>query len=98
MLDGHRLVGDERRFDPNRQVRRDIRHGVFDVAPKSEDVATLAHRDGEPDALMSIDAEHRLGGIGGPACDARDVTEANAPTVLCDEVDGKEVLLGPERT
>ena len=27
----------------------------------------------------------------------RDVAEANDPTVLCDEVDGKNVLLGPER-
>ena len=69
-----------------------------DVAPESQDVAAFAHGDGEPDALMSIDAEHRLRGIGGPARDVRDVAEANDPAVLGDEVDGKNVLLGPERT
>ena len=29
---------------------------------------------------------------------SRDVAQANDSTVLCDEVDGKNVLLGPERT
>jgi S1-C subfamily serine protease len=48
MLDGHWLVGDEGRFDPNRQVRRDLRHGMRDIAPKSQNVAALAHRDGVP--------------------------------------------------
>ena len=28
----------------------------------------------------------------------RDVTETNNSTVLCDEVDGKNILLGPKRT
>ena len=96
MLDGDRLVGDERRLDPNRQIRRDLRHGVLDVASEGQDVAALAHGDGEPDAVSSIDAEHRLRRIGGPARDARDVAQANDPAVR-DEVDGEDVLLGPER-
>ena len=98
VLNGDGLVGDERRFDPDWQVRRDLRHRLLDVAPEGQDVAACAHRDGEPDAISSIDAEHRLGRVGGPARDARDVAQANDPTVLCDEVDGKNILLGPERT
>ena len=96
MLDGHGLVGDERRLDPDRQVRRDLRHGVLDVAPERQDVAALAHGDGEPDALSSVDAEHRLRRVGGTARDMRDVAQANDPAVR-DEVDRQNVLLGPER-
>ena len=67
-----------------------------DVAPEGQDVAALAHGDGEPDALLSIDAEHRLRRVGGAARDARDVAQANDPAVR-DEVDGQDVLLGLER-
>ncbi len=96
MLDRHRLVGDERRLDSDRQVRRDLRHGLLDVAPEGQDVAALAHGDGEPDAVPSVDAEHRLRGVCGTARDARDVAQANYPAVR-DEVDRQDVLLGPER-
>ena len=80
VLNRDRLVGDWRRFDPNRQRRGDLRHRLRDVASEGQDVAAFADRDGEPDAVMSIDAEHRLGGIGGPARDAGDVVQANDPT------------------
>ena len=81
VLDRHGLVGDERRLDADRQVRRDLRHGVLDVVPEGQDVAALAHGDGEPDALLSVDAEHRLRRIGGTARDARDVAQADDPAV-----------------
>ena len=96
MLDGHGLVGDKRRLDPDRQIRRDLGHRLRDVVPERQDVATLAHRDGEPDAVLSIDAEHRLRGVGRAARHARDVAQADDPAVG-DEVDGQDVLLGPER-
>ena len=67
-----------------------------DVAPERQDVAALAHGDGEPDGVLSVDAEHRLRGIGGTARDVRDVAQADHPAVR-DEVDGQDVLLGPER-
>ena len=95
MLDGHGLVGDQRRLDADRQVRRDLRHGLRDVASERQDVAALAHGDGEPDGVLSVDAEHRLRRIGGTARDARDVAQADHPAVR-DEVDRQEVLLGPE--
>src|SRR5271166_6658005 len=96
VLDGDGLVGDERRLDPNGQVRLDLVHGVLDVAPKGEDVAPRAHGDGEPDALFPVDTEHRLRRIGRASGDARDVAQTNDPAVH-DEVDGEDVLLGPER-
>ena len=78
------------------QVRRDLVHGVLDVAPEGEHVAALAHGDGEPDALLSVDAEHRLRRVGGTACDMRDVAQTDHPAVR-DEIDRQDVLLGPER-
>ena len=80
----------------NRQVRRDLRHGLRDIAPQRENVAAFAHGDGESDGLASVDAEHRLRRIGGAARDMRDVAQADCPAVR-DEVDGQDVLLGPER-
>ena len=97
MLDGHGLIGDERRLDPDRQVRRDLGHGVLDIAAQRQHVAAFAHGDREPDALTSVDAEHRLRRVGGAARDMRDVAQPNDPAVLRDEVDGEHVLLGPER-
>ena len=96
MLDGDGLIGDERRLYAHWQVRLDVLHGGCDVAPESEDVAALAHGDGEPDALFSIDLEHRLRGVGGAARDARDVAQTNHPAVR-HEIDRQNVLLGPER-
>ena len=96
MLDGHGLVGDERRLDPDRQVLRDLGHRLGDVAPEGQNVAALAHGDGEPDGLPAIDAEHRLRRIGGPARHMRDVAQPDYP-VVGDEVDRQDVLLGPER-
>ena len=67
-----------------------------DVAPEGQDVAALAHRDGEPDGVSSVDAEHRLRRVGRAARHVRDVAQADHPAVR-DEVDGQQVLLGPER-
>ena len=65
-------------------------HGVLDVAAEGEDVAALAHGDGEPNALFPVDAEHRLCGVGGAADDLRDVAQADDQAIR-DEVDGEDV-------
>ena len=96
VLHGDGLVGDERRFDADGQVRLDLGHGVLDVAPEREHIAALAHGDGEPDALLSVDAEHRLRRVGRAARDARDVAQTDHPAVR-DEIDRQDVLLRPER-
>ena len=96
MLDGHRLVGDERRFDPDGEVCRDFLHGLGEVAAEGDDVAALAHGDGEPYAVSSVDAKHRLHGVGGTAREMRDVAEADHSSVR-DEIHRQDVLLGVER-
>ena len=63
-----------------------------DVAPEGEHVAAFAHGDGEPDAVFSVDAEHRLRRVGRAARDMRDVAEADNSAVLGDEVDRENVL------
>ena len=97
MLDRDRLVGDERRLDADRQVRRDLGHGLLDVVPEGQDVAARAHGDGEPDApARPLTRNIGCGGSAGPRVTLRDVAEADHPAVG-DEVDGQDVLLGPER-
>jgi hypothetical protein len=71
-------------------------HGPFDVAPEGKDVSAGAHGDGEPDALLPVDAEYRLRGVGGSACHARDVAQTNHFAVR-DEIDGQDVLHSAER-
>ena len=71
-------------------------HRVLDIAPEREHIAALAHGDGEPDAVLSVDAEHGLSRVGRAACDTGDVAQTNHPAVR-DEIDRQDVLLGPER-
>ena len=66
------------------------------MRPSARTSPPVAHGDGEPDAVLSVDAEHRLRGIGRAARDVRDVAQADDPAVR-DEVDGQDVLLGLER-
>ena len=57
------------------------RHGLRDVVPERQDVAALAHGDGEPDGVLAVDAEHRLRRVGGAARHARDVAQADDAAV-----------------
>ena len=52
-----------------------------DVVPERQDVAALAHGDGDADALLAVDAEHRLRRIGGAARDPGDVAQADHAAV-----------------
>ena len=92
VLDGQRLVGDQHGLDADRQVLRDSRHGFGDVVSKGHDVAALAHGDGDADALLAVDAEHRLRRIGGPARNLGDVAQTD-DAASGDEVDVKNILL-----
>jgi hypothetical protein len=88
VLDRLGLIGDECRLDPDRQLRRDLRHRSRDVMPEGQDVAARARRDREPDALCSIDTEYRLRRVGRTARHVRDVAEADDPAVR-HEVDAR---------
>ena len=51
VLDRDRLVGDQRGLDADRQVRRDLAPWLRSMfLPKRQDVAAVAHGDGEADA------------------------------------------------
>ena len=76
MLDDHRLVGDEMRLDPDRQVVRDLRHLVRHILAEDEIVAALGHRDRQADRRLAVEAEHRLRRVGVAFGDRGDVGEA----------------------
>ena len=70
------LVGNQRRLDAERQVGRssspiDSRH----VLAKREDVAAVAHGDGQANGRLAVDAEHRLRWIGEAAANFGDVAQ-----------------------
>src|SRR4030095_9151678 len=85
----------QRGLDPDRQIRGDPAHRRVEVAAEGQDVATVPHGDGEPDAVLPVHAEDRLRRIGEATVDRGDVTQANHPAVD-DEVDVPDVLLGVE--
>ena len=48
---------------------RGLRHRPLDVSAKRQDIAAIAHRDGEADGQAAVYAEHRLRRIGEAAAD-----------------------------
>ena len=92
----HGLVGNQNRFDADRQVGNDVLHRRLDVAAEREDVARLAHRDRDPDGRLPVHAEHRLRRVGIAAPHLGDVAQPDQP-IADGEVDGGHVPLGFER-
>ena len=68
---------------------------LFHVAAERQNVAAVAHGDGEADRRLAVDAEHRLRRIGIAAPDGRDVAQPDQPAVG-QEVDVEEVRFRPE--
>ena len=95
-VDGDRLVGDQRGLDAERQVRLDVGHRVANVVAERKDVAAIAHRDGETDRGLAVDAEHRLRWIDEAAPHGGDVAQPE-DAVAGDEVDRLDVALVIER-
>ena len=89
------LVGHQRRLDADRQVGGDVVHGPLHVAAERQDVAAVAHGDGEADRRLAVDAEHGLRRIDVAAPDLGDVAQPDQAAVD-GEVDGQDVLLGVE--
>ena len=90
-----RLVGDQDGRDADRQIGGDPVHRLLDVAAERQDVAALAHGDGETDRRLAVDAEQGLRRIGEAATDFGDVAQADHAAVR-DEVDVPQVLFGFE--
>ena len=94
-LDDDRLVGDQRRVDAERQVGDALVDRLFHVAAERQNVAAVAHGDGEADRRLAVDAKHRLRRIGIAAPDGRDVAQPDQPAVG-QEVDVEKVRFRPE--
>ncbi len=70
LFDDMRLVGDEVHVDADRQLARDLpAMRVLRWFAERQHVAARAHRDGEPDRRLAVEAEHRLRRIGVAARD-----------------------------
>jgi hypothetical protein len=65
------------------------------LVPSAEDVAALAHGDGEPDRRLAVDPEHRCRRVGVAAAYGGYVAQPQQPAVG-DEVRLEDVLLGLE--
>ena len=68
---------------------------LFHIAAKRQNVATVAHGDGEADRRLAVDAKHRLRRIGIAAPDRRNVAQPDQPSVG-QEIDVEEVRFRPE--
>ena len=90
------MIRHERRLDAERQIGGDFAHGLPDIPAERQNVAAVPHRDGETDAGLAIDAEHRLRRIDEYPPDVGDVAQPQQPPVGRD-IDGREVALGIER-
>ena len=97
VLDRDRLIGDQDGLNSHRQSGGDLRHGLGDAVAERENVAALAHGDGEADRRLAIHPELRLGRIDEAAVNARDIAEAKH-TPADGEVHACYVLFGLERT
>ena len=85
-IHGDRLVGHQRRLDPDRQAGLDVGHFLAHVFAERQDVAGIAHGDRQSDRWLAIDAEHRLRRIDKAAPHGGDVAEPE-DAVARDDVD-----------
>src|SRR5262249_13062287 len=95
VLDHDGLVRDQRRLDADWQGGGDRAHRAVKVAAEGQDVAALAHGDGQADPVLAVHAEDRLRRVRVAAVNAGDVAEPDHPPVGY-EVDVPDVLLRVE--
>ena len=94
-LNDDRLVGHQRRVDAERQIGDALVDRLFHVAAERQNVAAVAHGDGEADRRLAVDAKHRLGRIGIAAPDGRDVAQPDQ-TAVGQEIDVEKVRFRSE--
>ena len=73
MLDSDRLIRDQDRLNPQRQIGGDSRHGPGDVVAERKNVTAVAHSDGEANRGPAIHPELWLGRIDEATVNARDI-------------------------
>ena len=96
-LDNDRLVSDEMRLDADRQMRDDLLHLVRHGLAEDQVVATLRHRDGQPDRRFAVEPEHRLRRIGIPFAYRCDIGEAEKFAVRI-KIDALQIVDRAERS
>jgi hypothetical protein len=97
IIDDRGLIGDQGVMDADRQIGGDPPHRRLEVAAKRQDVAAVAHRDGQADRRLAVDPEHRLRRIGKTALYLRHVAQPQDPAPGR-EIHVEHVLLGFEGT
>ncbi len=95
-FDDDRLIGHQRRVDAERQVGDALVDRLLHVAAERQNVAAVAHGDGEADGGLAVDAKHRLRRIGIGAANLGDVAQPDQPPVR-QEVDVENVRLRTRR-
>src|SRR5262249_31087202 len=95
-FDGYRLIRDQYRLDPERQVGRDFRHHLLDFLAERQNVAAVANGDRKPDGGLTFAQKQRWRRIDKPSSDARNVAQPQH-AAFYDKVDIQHVLLGPKR-
>ena len=68
---------------------------VFHIAAERQNIAAVAHGDGEADGGLAVDAKHRLRRIGKGAAHFGDVAQPDQPSVR-EKVDVENVVFGAE--
>ena len=96
-LDNDRLVSDEMRLDADRQMSDDLLHLVRHGLAEDQVVATLRHRDGQPDRRFAVEPEHRLRRIGIPFAYRCDIGEAEKFAVRI-KIDALQIVDRAERS
>ena len=82
--DDGRLIRHQDRRDAERQVGGDLVHGPLHVVAECQDVAAVAHGDGEADRRLAIHPEHGLRGIDVGPPDVGDIAQPKQAAVGSD--------------
>ena len=82
-------------LDTDRQIGDNFAHRLTYILAKRQNVAAVAHRDGEADTWNSINAENRLWRVDKNAPNVGNVAQAQQAAVRSN-VDCSKVLLGIE--
>jgi hypothetical protein len=71
-----RLIGDEVRLDPDRQIGLDLFHAPPQRVAEAQNVGALGGSHRQADGRLAVEPKHRLRRIGIPSPNRRDVSQA----------------------
>jgi hypothetical protein len=77
---------------PSGQIGDGLADRLFHIAAERQNIAAVAHGDGEPDGGLAVDAKHRLRRIGKGAAHFGDVAQPDQPSIG-EKIDVENVVL-----